>query len=121
MEIWQLCKKVCSGDRGLSLHMYHNKECFQKLTNMTKQFQKYALVHSQMHNSSNNQEYLRQDKKVNLNSDSKQNMGNIDFFQHNNFNCILVFKQTINYHQYLNPFFSIKKLNSTTESTTPSK
>ena len=47
--------------------MYHNKECFQKLTNMTKQFQKYALVHSQIHNSPNNQEYLHQDKKGKFN------------------------------------------------------
>ena len=86
MEICQFCKKVCSGDRGFSLLMYHNKECFQELTNMTKQFHKYALVHSQMHNSSSNQEYVHQDKTVKVNSDSKQNVGNIDFFQHNDFN-----------------------------------
>ena len=66
--------------------MYYNKDCFQKLTNMTKQFHKYALVHSQMHNSSCNQEYVQQDKKVKVNSESKQNVGNIDFFQHNDFN-----------------------------------
>ena len=86
MEIYQFCKKFYSGDRGLLLHMYHNKECFQKLTNMTKQFHNYALVHSQMHNSSNNQEYLHQDKRVKFNSDSRQNRGNINLFQHNDFN-----------------------------------
>ena len=87
MEICQFCKKVCSGDRGLSLHMYHNRECFQKMTNMTKQFHKYALFHSQMYNSLCNQEYVNQDKKVKVNSDCKQNMGNIDYFQlHNDFN-----------------------------------
>ena len=80
MEFNQFCKKACSGDRGLSIHMYHSKECFQKLTNMTTQFHKYALVHSQMYNSSNNEEYVHQDKKVKVNSASKQNMGNIDFF-----------------------------------------
>ena len=85
MEICQFCKKVCSGDRGLSLHMYHNNECFQNLTNMTKQFHKYALCHSQMHNSSCNQEYVHQDNKVKVNSDSKQNVG-IFFIQHNDFN-----------------------------------
>ena len=58
MEICQFCKKVCSGDRGLSLHMYHNKECFQKLTNMNKQLQKYAITYSQIQNSSNDQEYV---------------------------------------------------------------
>ena len=66
--------------------MYHNKECFQKVINMTKQFQKYVFVHSQMYDSSNNHEYVHQDKKVKVNSDSKQNIGNIDFFQHNDFN-----------------------------------
>ena len=71
IEICQFCKTVCSVDRGLSLHMYHNKECFQKQTSMTKQFHKYVLVHSQMHNSSSNQEYEHQDKKVKVNSDSK--------------------------------------------------
>ena len=71
MEIYQFCKKVCSGDGGLSLHMYHNKECFQKMTNMTKQFHKYAVAHSQMYKSSCNQEYEHQDKKVKMNSDSK--------------------------------------------------
>ena len=106
MEICQFCKKVCSGDRGLSLHMYHNKECFQKLTLMTKQFQKYALVHSQMYNSSNNQEYIHQDKKVKVNIDSKQNMGNINSFNTEiSMIVILVFKHTINYHQYLNRLF----------------
>ena len=39
-----------------------------------------------MHNSSCNQEYVHQDKKVKVNSDSKQNAGNIDFVQHNDFN-----------------------------------
>ena len=62
MGIYQYCKKVCSGEKGLSLHMYHNKEYFQKMTNMTKQFHKYALCHSQMYNSSCNQEYVHQDK-----------------------------------------------------------
>ena len=52
--------------------MYHNKECFQKLTNITKQFKKYALVYSQMHNSSSNQEYEHQDKKVKVDRDSSE-------------------------------------------------
>ena len=50
------------------------------MTNMTKQFHKYVLVHSQMNNLSCNQEYVHEDKKVNVNSDSKYNVGNIDFF-----------------------------------------
>ena len=86
MEICQFCRKVYSSVKGLSLHVYRNKECFQKLTNMTKQFQKHVLVHSQMHNSLSNQEYVHQDKKVKVYSDSKPNMGNFDFFQHNDFN-----------------------------------
>ena len=69
MEICQFYKKVCSGDKGLSLHMYHNKECFQKMTNMTKEFHKYALVHSHF---SCNQEFVHQNKKVKVNRDSKQ-------------------------------------------------
>ena len=51
--------------------MHHNKERFQKLTNMTKQFHKYALFHSQMHNSSNNEGYAHQYEKVKVHSDSK--------------------------------------------------
>ena len=53
---------------------------------MTKQFHKYALVHSQMNSSSFNQENVYQDNKVKVNSDSEHNVGNIDFFQHNDFN-----------------------------------
>ena len=73
MVICQFCNKVCSGDRGLSLHMYHKKMCFQKLTNMNIQLQKYAIIHSQIQNSLNNQEYAHQDKKVKVDSDSQQN------------------------------------------------
>ena len=80
MEICQFFNKVCSGERGLLLYMYRNKECFQKLTNMNKQLQKYALVNSQMHNSSNDLEYVHQDKKDKVNSDSKQNLRNVDFY-----------------------------------------
>ena len=68
MEIRQFCKKVCSGDRNISLNMYHNKERFQKLTNRTKHFHEYTLVYSQIHNSSSNQEYVHQDIKVEVNS-----------------------------------------------------
>ena len=107
MEICQFCQKVYSGDRGLSLHIYHNKECFLKMTNMTKQFHKYVLLRSQMHNSSYNQEYEHQDKKVKVNSDSKQYVRNVEFFNHTMISMIviLVFKQTIKHHQYLNRFF----------------
>ena len=112
MEICQFCKKVCSGDRGLSLHMYHNKECFQKLTNMNKQLQKYAITYSQIQNSSNNHEYLHQDKKVKVNSDSKQNMENIDFFQNNNFqNC----HTCVQVDNQLSPIFESILLNQQTE------
>ena len=36
IEIGQFCKLVCSGERGLSLHMYHSFGCFQKLTDISK-------------------------------------------------------------------------------------
>ena len=62
MEICQFCKKLCSGDRGLSLHMYHSKECFQKLTNMTKQLQHFSLMHSHKHSPPNTQEHVHQNK-----------------------------------------------------------
>ena len=48
---------------------------------MNKQLPKYALTHSQMHNSSYNQKYIHRDKKVKVNSDSKQNMENINLLQ----------------------------------------
>ena len=111
MEICQFCKKVCSGDRGLSLHMYHNKDCFQKLTNMNKQLQQYAITHSQIQNSSNNHEYVHQHKKVKVNSDSKQNMENIDFFQNNNFQNCHTFVQVDN---QLSPIFESILLNRQT-------
>ena len=119
MEICQFCKKVCAGDRGLSLHMYHNKECFQKLTNITQQFQKCALLHSQMHNSSSNQEYAHQDKKVKLIVIINRIWG-IPIFSISMI-VIPLSKQTINYHPYLNRFFWINILNLTTESKTQSK
>ena len=31
-------KKVCSGERDLSLHIYHSFECFQKLTGTSKKY-----------------------------------------------------------------------------------
>ena len=36
MKICYLWKKVCSGDCGLSLHMYHSFECFQNLQILAK-------------------------------------------------------------------------------------
>ena len=111
MEIQKFFMKVCSSDRGLSLHIYHNKECFQKLTYMTQQFYKYTFLHSQMHNSSNNDEYVHQVKKVKVNRDSKQNIRNIYFFNTMiSMIVILVFKQTINYHQHMNSFFLINSI-----------
>ena len=72
MDICQFCKKICSGDRGLSLHMYHSKECFQKLTNMTKQLQHFSLIHFQNHSlqTTQEQEHARQHKKIKLNDNS---------------------------------------------------
>ena len=72
MDICQFCKKICSGDRGLSLHMYHSKECFQKLTNMTKQLQHFSLMHSKTHSSpqTGEQEHARQNKRIKINDTS---------------------------------------------------
>ena len=108
MDICQFCKKVCTGgDRGLSLHMHHNKECFQKMTNMTKLFHKHILVHSQMHNSSCNQIYEHQDKKIKVNSDS------IDFFQqHNDFNDS---HSSVQADNQVSPIFESILLNQQTE------
>ena len=47
MEICQFCKKICIGERGLSLHMYHSFECFQKLTDISKKYHNYSLIHTQ--------------------------------------------------------------------------
>ena len=52
MEVCQFCKKVCLGDRGFSLHRYHNKECFQKLTDISKNYNKFTLAHTQEQESS---------------------------------------------------------------------
>ena len=102
-DICQFCKKVCTGgDRGLSLHMHHNKECFQKMTNMTKLYHKHILVHSQMHNSSCNQEYEHQDKKSKLIVILSISFNNTMISM---IAILLVFKHTIKYHQYLNRFF----------------
>ena len=88
MDICQFCKKICSGDRGLSLHMYHSKECFQKLTNMTKQLQHFSLMHSQNHSSpqTEEQEHARQNKKIKLNDSSDDIDLNTHFLHNNDFN-----------------------------------
>ena len=52
MEICQFCKKVCSGERGLSLHVYHSFECFQKLTDISKKYDNYFLSRTQANKSS---------------------------------------------------------------------
>ena len=43
MEICQFYEKVCSGELGLSLHIYHSFECFQKLTDISKKYHNYSL------------------------------------------------------------------------------
>ena len=50
-EICQYCKKVCSGERGLSLHMYHSIDCFQKLTDISKKNHNYSLIHREVNKS----------------------------------------------------------------------
>ena len=65
-----------------------------------------------MHNSSSYQEYVHQYKKVKVNSDSKQNMGNIDFFQHNDFDDCHSSVQTGN---QLSPLFNSILLNQQSE------
>ena len=84
MDICQFCKKICSGDRGLSLHMYHSKECFQKLTNMTKQLQHFSLIHSKKHSSpqTEEQEHARQNKRIKINDTSDD----VDFLHNNDLN-----------------------------------
>ena len=68
------------------------------------------------------QEYVHQDKKVKVNSDSIQNEENIDFFKRNDFNDC---HSSVQADNQLSPIFESillnQKLNSTTESKTPSK
>ena len=82
------------------------------MTTTTKQFQKYALVHSQTNNSSSNHECVHQDKKVKVNSDSEHNLGDINFFQHNDFNDCHTSVQAEN---PLSPIFESIFLNQQTE------
>ena len=65
-----------------------------------------------MYNSSCNQEYVHQDKKVKVNCDYKQNVGNIDFFQHNNFNDC---HSSVQADNQLSPIFQLILLNQQTE------
>ena len=51
IEICRFCKKVCSSERGLSLQMYHSFECFQKLTDISKKYYNYSLIHTQANKS----------------------------------------------------------------------
>ena len=39
--------EVCSGEHDLSLHICHSFECFQKLTDISKKYRNYSLIHSQ--------------------------------------------------------------------------
>ena len=80
MEICQFCKKVCSGERGLSLHMYHSFECFQKLTDISKKYQNYTLIHTQRNDSlpiyqnlQKDQYPIHQNKKVKTSHNSDFN------------------------------------------------
>ena len=47
MEICQFCTKVCAGECGLSLHMKHSFECFQKLTDISINYHNHSLIHTQ--------------------------------------------------------------------------
>ena len=51
MNICQFCKKVCSGERFLSLRLYHSFEWFQKLTNISKKYHNYSLIHTEANES----------------------------------------------------------------------
>ena len=65
-----------------------------------------------MHNLSSNQKYVHQNKKVKVHSDSKQNMGNIDFFQHNDFN---VCHSSVQADNQLSPIYESILLHQQTE------
>ena len=79
------------------------KSAFQKWLIWLNNFINMPLFIHKCKNSSCNQEYVHQDKKDKVSSDSKQNVGNINFFNTMiSMVLTLVFKQTINYHQYLN-------------------
>ena len=78
MEICQFCKKVFSGERGLSLHMYHSFQCFQKLTDISKKYHSYSLIHMQANKSPyinqnlpKEQYTTHQNKKVNTSHDNE--------------------------------------------------
>ena len=80
MEICQFCKKICIGERGLSLHMYHSFECFQKLTDISKKYHNYSLIHTQANktpcinqNLPKEQYATHQNKKVKTSHDNDFN------------------------------------------------
>ena len=64
MKACLFCKKVCSGDRGLPPHMYHNKECFQKLSDISKNYRKFTLVNTKEQESSIHQMFALHPNKV---------------------------------------------------------
>ena len=75
MEICQFCKKVCSGERGLSLHMYHSFECFQKLTDISKKYHNYTLIHTQSNDFSDiNQNLPKEQFAIHENKKLKHHM-----------------------------------------------
>ena len=112
MEICQFCKKICIGERGLSLHMYHSFECFQKLTDISKKYHNYSLIHTQANktpcinqNLPNEQDATHQNKKVKTSHDNDFN----SIAENSNFDFDL------NYHNHSSPIYDSSLLNQQTE------
>ena len=106
MEICQFCKKVCSGERGLSLHMYHSFECFQKLTDISKKYQNYTLLHTQRNDSSQinqnlpkDQYLIHQNKKVKTSHNSDFNLiaetSNFDLEVNHRNHCLPIYDSSL--------------------------
>ena len=120
MKICQFCKIICSGERGLSIHMYQSFECFQKLTDFSKKYHNYSLIHTQA-------------KKLHIliKIHQRNNMQLIKIKSKNIIMLLILLLKLqililnriiiIIAHQYMIPVFSINKLNSITESKISSK
>ena len=112
IEIYQVCKKVCSGEQCLSLYMYHSFECFQKKTDISKRYHNYSLKHAQAKKSPRMNKNLPKEQYATHQNKTVQTLN------YNDFNFIAEtsnFDHELNYHNHSSPIYGSSLLNHQTE------
>ena len=112
MGIFQFCKKVCSGERGLYLQMYHSFERFQQLTGISKKYHNCSLIHTKANKSSHIYQNLPKEQYVTHQNKKAKTSNDNDFdliVETSNFDL------DFNYHNHISPIFESILLNQQSE------